>query len=95
MARKSQEKFAKRQREIQRKRKADEKMARRHEKKHLRSTEGDPEETDRYQPVPSPDLQRPIEGHPLADDARGIVGSAPDMEEFRPDRGGEDKPNQP
>ncbi len=92
MARKSQEKFAKRQREIERKKKADEKMARRHEKNRLRSTEGDPAETDQSQTVPTPGLQQPTDGHPPADDARGNSGNATETEESRPDRGdGEDQ----
>ncbi len=48
MAKQSQNKFAKRQKEIERKRKADEKMARRHEKKNDQPKENHTPVTDQF-----------------------------------------------
>jgi len=48
MARQSKDKFAKRQKELERKRKAGEKMARRHEKKNNRNIESDTSVPDQF-----------------------------------------------
>jgi len=71
MARQSQNKFAKRQKEIERKRKADEKMARRHEKKN-RAMEGATPETDQSPTDLADSNQQATNCPPPADGPQGI-----------------------
>ncbi len=79
MARQSQNKFAKRQREIERKRKADEKMARRHEKK-SRAMEDGISETDQPQTDLVESEQQTSDSHPTADGPQSSTEYLPEKE---------------
>jgi len=73
MGKQSQNKFAKRQKEIERKRKADEKMARRHEKKTGKLTESDAPFPDRTEPALPDSPQQPSDSPPPADGPQGAT----------------------